>query len=119
MCVDLGCPSISNIYFLAPSDNIEHGLRLSYDDVIYILELHSEWKVFCIIIYVETGILPLNMRGKAPQLFRRMSSQETQDEVIGTHAIMEFVNLSVNEGIDEFVNDRANEAVVTTMDHNR
>lgn len=28
MCIDLWCPFISNMCFLVPNDNLEHGLRL-------------------------------------------------------------------------------------------
>ena len=65
MCVDLGCPSTSNIYFLVSNNNFEYRLRLleTDDDIMYMLELHSEWRVFCIMIYVKTGMLPLVMRG--------------------------------------------------------
>ena len=65
ICIDLGSPSTNNIYFLlVPNDNFEHRLKLleTDDNIIYMLQLHSEWRVFFIVIYMEIGMLLLNMR---------------------------------------------------------
>lgn len=64
MCIDLGCPSTSNMYFLVTNGNLEYRLRLLEfdDDVMYMMELHSQWEVFSIVIYVDTSMVPLNMR---------------------------------------------------------
>lgn len=42
ICVNLGCPSISNIYFVISNGNLDYGLRLleTDDNVMYMLELY-------------------------------------------------------------------------------
>lgn len=63
MCIYLRCLSASNMHYLVPNGNLQNGLGLleTNDDVMYMSEFHLEWKVFFIVIYVEIGMLSLNM----------------------------------------------------------
>ena len=63
ICVDVGGPINSRIYYLIPGGDLEQGLRLrlitSNDDVTYMCELHAEWPTNEITLYVEPEVEPI------------------------------------------------------------
>ena len=61
ICVEVGGPINSRIYYLIPGGDLEQGLRLitSDDDVTYMCELHAKWLTNEITLYVESEVEPI------------------------------------------------------------
>ncbi|KAK7846828.1 hypothetical protein CFP56_007371 [Quercus suber] len=61
ICVEIGGPINSRIYYLIPGADLEQELRLitSDDDMTYICELHAKWPTNKITLYVEPEVEPI------------------------------------------------------------
>ena len=61
ICVEVGGPINSRIFYLILSGDLEQRLRLitSDDDVTYMCELHTEWLKNEITLYVEPEVEPI------------------------------------------------------------
>ena len=89
ICVDVGGPINSRIYYLIPGGNLEQGLRLITlnDDVTYMCELHAEGSTNEITPYVEPEVKPIAIKEPIVELDQPIAvekSWEMNDEDDGT-----------------------------------
>ena len=89
ICVDVGGPINSRIYYLIPGGNLEQGLRLITlnDDVTYMCELHAKGSTNEITPYVEPEVKPTAIKEPIVELDQPIAvekSWEMNDEDDGT-----------------------------------
>ena len=89
ICVDVGGPINSRIYYLIPGGNLEQGIRLITlnDDVTYMCELHAEGSTNEITPYVEPEVKPIAIKEPIVELDQPIAvekSWEMNDEDDGT-----------------------------------
>ena len=55
---------------MIPGGNLDNELRhiVTDDDVLFMCDLHEEWKVFSIILYVESGDMPIRVLQPSEEL---------------------------------------------------
>ena len=55
---------------MIPGGNLDNELRhiVTDDDVLFMSDLHEEWKVFSIIVYVESGDMPIRVLQPSEEL---------------------------------------------------
>jgi hypothetical protein len=63
ICKFVGASKGCKLYYLIPGVNLVNGLRhiVADDDVLFMSDLHEEWKVFSIIFYIESGDMPIRV----------------------------------------------------------
>ena len=63
ICKFVGASKGCKLYYLIPMGNLDNGLRhiVTDDDVLFMSDLHEEWKVFSIIFYIESGDMPIRV----------------------------------------------------------